>query len=384
MRVLWLSGNTFPEVGGIQTYVQQVSAALCRGVEVGIVTAPHQYPVNSEIQHFRCAGIRGSRDTLEWSRICSEMRAIIGAFEPDLVHYSNAGMAVFADCLPPFLPAVATVHGNDLTYPWQFTPGETRKSIVQGLNACARVLAVSRHTANLAVAWNVTAPIEVVVNGCDLAGFDRPPASRETILSRLGTPADVPIILTTGRHIPRKGHALLLEALSQVIEPFHWVVTGEGRTHSALREAIRAKAMEDRVSLVGWLTRLDLVATYHACDLFVFTPTEIARKETLDSEGFGLTYHEAAACGKPALATDVSGCRESVIDGVTGILVPPGDIGALSAATRLLLRDEGLRRRLGAAGRNHVNLLGGWQAVADRLLAIYEETLGDGGQRGEM
>src|SRR5205823_8805323 len=70
-------------------------------------------------------------------------------------------------------------------------------------------------------------------------------------------------------------------------------------------------------------------------------------------EGYGVVAREAMAWGRPVVATSVGGLPEAIEDGVTGLLVPPGDVGALERALRRLLEDAALRERLGAAARVH-------------------------------
>ena len=88
-------------------------------------------------------------------------------------------------------------------------------------------------------------------------------------------------------------------------------------------------------------------------------------------EGLPKSLLEAAACGRPMVAADVSGCREIVKDGVTGLLVPPGDAGGLADALERLARDPDLRRRLGAAARDLVERELSEEAVVAQTLALY-------------
>ena len=79
------------------------------------------------------------------------------------------------------------------------------------------------------------------------------------------------------------------------------------------------------------------------------------------------------ACGVPVVATDVGGHRDTVADGVTGRLVPPGDPDAVAAAARELLTEEALRRRHGAAGRERVLARFTWHRVADGAEPVYRQ-----------
>ena len=92
-------------------------------------------------------------------------------------------------------------------------------------------------------------------------------------------------------------------------------------------------------------------------------------------EGYGVAAREAMAWGRPLVASAVGGLVDAVEDGVTGLLVPPGDVGALRAALELLLGDAELRARLGAAAREKVRRDLSFAAVTAALLAVYEEAL---------
>ncbi|NQW09288.1 MAG: glycosyltransferase family 4 protein [Alphaproteobacteria bacterium] len=92
-------------------------------------------------------------------------------------------------------------------------------------------------------------------------------------------------------------------------------------------------------------------------------------------EGLSMSLLEAAACGRPAVTTDVPGCREAVVDGVTGLLVPPRDPAALVEALVALATDGDRRRRLGRAARRRVENHFSMEMVCERLIALYEEAL---------
>ncbi|HVP01395.1 MAG TPA: glycosyltransferase, partial [Solirubrobacteraceae bacterium] len=96
------------------------------------------------------------------------------------------------------------------------------------------------------------------------------------------------------------------------------------------------------------------------------------------NEGLSITVLEAMAAGRPVVASDVGGTRESVADGVTGVLVPPGRPDALAAALDALLRDPRRRAALGAAARARAVASFSAQAMAAATSAVYEELLGPG------
>jgi glycosyltransferase involved in cell wall biosynthesis len=94
-------------------------------------------------------------------------------------------------------------------------------------------------------------------------------------------------------------------------------------------------------------------------------------------DGFNLVCAEAMAHGRPVVASAVGGLLDLVIDGETGIRVPPREPAALRAAIDRLLGDDDLRHRLGAAARDHVARLCDWERIVDATIAVYEEALAD-------
>ena len=126
--------------------------------------------------------------------------------------------------------------------------------------------------------------------------------------------------------------------------------------------------MESAVRLAG--ERDDVGELLAAADLFVLSSR---------SEGLPLSILEAMAAGLPVVASDVGGVPELVVDGETGLLVPPGDPHALAAAIDRLLDDPDLRRRLGAAGRLRVSEQFDLESTQRAHLDLYRTLLADAG-----
>lgn len=161
------------------------------------------------------------------------------------------------------------------------------------------------------------------------------------------------IVLTVGRLHPRKGQLHTLQAL-QMLAPEvrsrleYWIVAGQTKDrYDALLRAAARHCPELTVRFLGNLPDDELSDVYERADIFALTSVNHGHSV----EGFGLVYLEAAAHGLPVVAHDVGGVAEAVVNGVTGLLVPPDRPVQLAAAFEQLIFDDGLRRRLGAAGR---------------------------------
>ena len=169
--------------------------------------------------------------------------------------------------------------------------------------------------------------------------------------AQVGEEAHPPEVLYAGRLSPEKGVLELVEAT----EGLNLVVAGDGPLRARIPGA---QGFVPHDELQGLYARAAVVAC----------PSR--------REGFGVACLEAMAHGRPVVATAVGGLRDLVIDGETGLVVPPRDPGALRSALERLLGDPVLRRRLGAAGRERARERFSWAAVTDATIAAYAEAVG--------
>jgi glycosyltransferase involved in cell wall biosynthesis len=174
-------------------------------------------------------------------------------------------------------------------------------------------------------------------------------------------------ILTVGRLHPRKGQLFIIEALQALPEAQrerieYWLVGSASKENYEERLRHAASRSGLVVRFFGQVSDAKLARLYRQADIFAMT--SIDHRHSI--EGFGLVYLEAAAHGLPVVAHAVGGVPEAVVDSVTGLLVPPADQPALTAAFARLIADAGLRRKLGTAGRewSHRN---SWARSADLL-----------------
>jgi|ERR1051326_2352131 glycosyltransferase involved in cell wall biosynthesis len=173
------------------------------------------------------------------------------------------------------------------------------------------------------------------------------------------------IVLTTARLHDGKGIVYLIEA-AKLLPEIQLVICGDGPERGRLEEAVRKAGLQNRVTFLGH--REDVPDLLSACDVFVLPSLY---------EALGLSVLEAMAAGKPVVATAVGGLKETVRDGVNGLLVPPRDAMSLATTIRRLLTEPGLAKSLGENAKNRVARDFSVETMVDGVTGVYEELLSD-------
>src|SRR5205823_6611711 len=174
-----------------------------------------------------------------------------------------------------------------------------------------------------------------------------------------------PTGLALGRVEPYKRVDLLVDAVA-ALPGVRLVVAGSGTGLGAVRARVAAGDVEDRVEVRGAVDEEEKVRLLQTAHVVA---------SASEKEGWGLTVLEAAACGTPAVATDVPGLRDAIRDGETGLLVPSGDVAALSHALGRVLGDPALRARLGTAAIRLAARFD-WDATASGISALLDAVRG--------
>lgn len=221
------------------------------------------------------------------------------------------------------------------------------------------------HTHLNALAGADMDPVELMYHGLDLQRFAYP--ARDWPDTDGTDPAAPVRLVSVGRAVEKKGYRYLLEALAALDKSLHWHLTHIGG--GPLLEALKAQALrlgiDDRIEWAGALPQADVLAAYRCADLFVLASIVAGDG---DRDGLPNVLVEAQSQALPAVATELSAIPELLSEGVNGLMVPPGDPAALSAALRRLISAPRLRRELGEAGAARVRSALSMDGTVERLL----------------
>ena len=204
----------------------------------------------------------------------------------------------------------------------------------------------------------------LIPNGVEVARYGSQ-AARAATRADLRLAPDARLVIVVAKLFAQKGHAVLLDALSSAgLRPDDVVLlVGEGPERAHLEGVVEARGL-GAVRFAG--NRPDIPALLAASDLFVLPSLW---------EGLPMALLEAMASGLPVIATDVAGSRQVIVPDESGVIVPPGDAGALAAAIGDLLADDARRSRLGRAARQRVEAEFSSARQAERHAAAYAAAL---------
>ncbi len=185
--------------------------------------------------------------------------------------------------------------------------------------------------------------LHVVHHGTDTRRFS--PARRQPEAGR---------VISVGRLVPKKGYSDLVAALSLLLRrgvAFHWDVFGDGPLRRDLLEQCAQAGLGRQATFHGSRPQDQVLGAYRTASVFALAPVVM---NDGDRDGLPNVLVEAMACGVPVVATRISGIPELIEDGIDGVLVDPGEPGALADAIQRLLADHALAGALKVAGRRKV------------------------------
>ncbi len=350
--VYLITHEFYPVRGGIATFTEEIakaSASLGYDVEVWAQSAPRSSDKTWPFR-LRRLPLKGSHGLWCQLRLARQVVAARRQLRHATVYLPEPGPMLTMMLLQffhAFRPRrlVLTFHGSEIL---NFSASPLRGWLARRLiRRATRISTLSRYTQRLLLEHFPEAADKIFLTpGALRSDFvvvpPKPAADRGKI-----------IVLTVGRLHPRKGQLRTVQAL-QMLPPEvcsqveYWIVAGQSK--GGYEEQVRLTAAARTDLTVRFFSNLpdeELSAIYDRADIFALTSIN----HGTSIEGFGLVYLEASAHGLPIVAHDVGGVSEAVLDGQTGLLVPPDRPAQLAAAFEKLIHDEGLRRRLGAAGR---------------------------------
>ncbi len=398
MRILLASYWSYPSTGAIEIYLRLVSSKLRQAGHQVDILARNGWDELRLLDNGGKVDLRtiwpliipGFRDhfthfayhpsnwvlSREEDQYVYEVGALqLGRFgEYDLIHAQDVYSSRALARLVPQVPLVTSAHGL-AAYEWlvegRVAGGESlewryvflREKL--GLECADRVIVPGNWMKREYVEHFGLSPENIVVlpHGIDVADFDRRAGLGG---GAVGLPdlSGRPVVTCIARLVPLKGHRYLLEAMAELhrsIPEAVCLIVGDGPLELSLKQAVSAMGLD---TVVHFLGRRDDVPA-------ILARTDVLAVPSLQ-EVTPLAIMEAQLAAKAVVATDVGGIPDMLDQMDTGVMVPPADGSSMARALEQVLRDSGLRRRLGARGRERVLRERTWEEHLTVLWAVYE------------
>jgi glycosyltransferase involved in cell wall biosynthesis len=369
IKVLYLIGTL--DIGGTERQLVQIAKGLDReSFEPVVVCLSKGGPLQEDLARFgvpvKIVGLRSLRQIWHGPISLGRLVRIIGKERPDIVH----GFLFWAYVLGAYAARLAGVpvvvasrrslgiYKRDKPHYLALEGLANRLTdlIVANSDAVRSDVLEQEHLA--------ARKVVVIHNGVPTSGAGGVDIERASVGAGPGSL----VVGVLANLIPYKGHDFFLEAWQIVAPRFPSALAlliGEGPARGAIEERTRELGLERSVRLLG--SRADSAALLGMVDLVVHPSHQ---------EGFSNAILEAMAAAKPVVATNVGGNPEAVLDGVTGLLVPPNDSAALASAIIRLLGDPAARQMFGRAGRDRIQDNFTLDRMIGRYEALYRDLVG--------
>lgn len=363
MKILYLI--TRAERGGAQMHVLDLLTNLPSGCRPILATGESGYLADEArdrgIQLHHIHHLRQPMSPIHDLLALGEIAALVKAESPDLIHAHTSKAGLLGRIAGWFTgtPTLFTAHT------WSFADGISpmQRRIAIPLERLAasmggKVITVSLANEKMAARESITSKgnLATIWNGIPDLDLRAEPGTH-----------DIPTVVMVARFAPQKDQLTLLRALSGVQMPWRLTFVGDGPTRRDVELEAQSLSVVDRVQFLG--DRSDISELLAKADIFV-----LATKW----EGLPLSILEAMRAGLPVISSDVGGCSEAVVDGVTGFLIPPSDVDQLRAKLQLLLSSKPLQKTLGEAGRERFHQEFRIESMMEKLLAVYHEAIPHG------
>jgi len=378
MRLLLITQDFPPEVGGIQTYSYEYARQLSEYCDFFGVVAPEKPGSKSvdEKLNFLVFRIKIPNGLL-FIALYLKLRHLVDRYDIDATFHAQWHTVLPASSLRDkgkLKKVFSAVHGRELLFnPYQ------NKSVLQNIYNKYRKISlrnidhlypVSDFTSMELEKYGIeTDKKSVQTNGTDPAQFNKEMIDKKTknrVIKQYNL-SGKKIVLTVCRLVPRKGVDVVIKAVKKLVDKYPellYLVIGSGPEMNNYKKLARNLALEKNVLFTGRIEDdKEFAAFYDVSDIFVMVP----RSGKSNVEGFGIVYLEANAIGLPVIGSKSGGIPSAIIDGETGLLVDEDNPDQLADALNKLLSNKEYARKLGNNGLIRIKNELNWKNLGNKL-----------------
>ena len=245
----------------------------------------------------------------------------------------------------------------------------------KSLSLSDKVIAVSNYTKSKAdvILGNIK-EIDVIPNFVNTKFFY--PINDQKIYDKYNLNSNDTILLSLSRLIKRKGHYIAIDAVKSLVKTYpniKYLIAGTGNAHyvSELKNYVEKLDLKKNIQFLGYVSESKKNMVYNLCDIYLMTslPCDLEG----NSEGFGITFLEANASGKPVIGTNVGGISDAIKNGFNGFLIKPNDSKDLKKIIKSIINNKKLYKSLSENSINHIRRNFDIQLIGKRFDLIIDE-----------
>jgi glycosyltransferase involved in cell wall biosynthesis len=369
LKIAMITRSFWPKMAGMEMMAHNLATTLHGFGHEVVLFAPRKRPEVVEIDHaysLERHRLEGREGLMCFTRHHCHGRPF------DVIYVQSAYEAAsFAlELKKRFgLPVVLRTHGEDIQsdaaigYGFLLDP-DMRRVILENLRAADHNVAIGRHIFEDTCRLVDPERVSLIPNGVSTQLFT--PERRDALRERFGLAPGTFVLLTVGRNVRKKGFAAAIEALAILRRkglPCALVHAGREGDAEPLAAVAQRLGVEGSFFQVGAVDYFETPHLYQSADVFVFPSL---------METFGNVTVEAMACGLPCVEFDYEVNRDKIVDGVTGFVVPQGDVAAMADRIGRLLADPQMCRRFGQAARARAEAVFSWAVVGRRYEGLLQ------------
>ena len=359
----------YPNIGGIEALMTGMAAAMYKSGKDLLVVADGKNDESDKIKTYsikRFGGwkpIRRIKKARYISQLCktSNIEAIYADSWKSIEYLKNVNVPIFV-----------LAHGTEIQkniHSLNFYKIFKQKRIFTSYENSKQIIANSNYTKELIKAsLNIDADkICVVHPGIDI--YEKFIQNYTILKIKKIINNSYPVLLTLARLELRKGHKIVLQALSNLIDKFPnllYIIAGDGPSKKEIKEYAKKLGISDNIRFLGWITEPEKSVLLKSANLFIMTP-HLDRESV---EGFGMSFIDAAFHGLATIGTDSGGITDAIIDGKTGLIARSSDINDITAKVDELLSDPKKRIMLGKAGQKNALEKFQWENKIKEYLSL--------------
>ena len=250
---------------------------------------------------------------------------------------------------------VTVLHGLEVTRLESNKYSKRIKNFIQSISNSDHVIAVSNYTKNKAELISGNTLIKTIPNFVDTDKFFL--VDKKKSRKKFGFNESDKILLTLSRLVSRKGHEVVINAISLIVKKIpriKYIITGSGskKYEENLKRLASELKLDKNVFFLGYIDEEKKNDLYNACDIYIMNSHKTNNRG--DSEGFGITFLESNACGKPIIGTNVGGIPDAISDYENGLLIEANSPTKTAAAILELFNNNELYDRLSINGLSRI------------------------------